>query len=388
MADNTRKRVLLATIQSTIDVDEVPSAFTENVITVGLQLPAFQSNTVERNVDRGVSFGNLQQSITDVYNKLAFGVELNGSDFNHSALMRCCGLSLTTNASELTANAVSGTSNSVTLDATASSTDDTYNFLFIEITSGAGAGQFGVINDYTGSSKNAYVNWRRSDGQGITSPNNTSVYRIPAQRSYRPISTSFEFVSLYDSLDQQKHPMINVMGTVSASLANGQYPQFNYDLSGKYISATAEAAPTPLWGSAYKDPLLVNNSNTKLLIDNKVHNLVNANFDLNNDVKYANFSGESISIRDRKPSGSIEIESPDLSANHFYDDIISETTFEMLLRHGQVDSNSVVIFSPKVQFLSPTEGEIDEISTLKMNFSLLPYSRYFDPDADLIYIFF
>lgn len=69
--------------------------------------------------------------------------------------------------------AAGGASGSITLDASASATDDFYNNNLVHITAGTGAGQARFIEDYTGSSKVATVspNW-------VTTPDNTSVFVV------------------------------------------------------------------------------------------------------------------------------------------------------------------------------------------------------------------
>jgi len=69
--------------------------------------------------------------------------------------------------------AQAGAAATITLAAGASSADDTYNGMTIEITSGTGNGQIRTIADYVGSTRISTVsaNW-------ATAPDNTSVYRI------------------------------------------------------------------------------------------------------------------------------------------------------------------------------------------------------------------
>ena len=64
-----------------------------------------------------------------------------------------------------------GGSTTITLDASASATDDLYNGCLVWVVAGVGAGQAGVITDYVGSTKVATVDntWR-------TNPDNTSVF--------------------------------------------------------------------------------------------------------------------------------------------------------------------------------------------------------------------
>lgn len=69
-----------------------------------------------------------------------------------------------------------GTSTTITLDAGASSVDNSYSNHLIKITSGTGGGQFATITGYVGSTKVATIT--RPAGSWGTTPDNTSVFLI------------------------------------------------------------------------------------------------------------------------------------------------------------------------------------------------------------------
>ena len=71
--------------------------------------------------------------------------------------------------------AQAGASGTITLDASASSTDDYYNGLWVYVTGGTGVGQARLITDYVGSTKVATIapNW-------VTNPDNTSTFALLA----------------------------------------------------------------------------------------------------------------------------------------------------------------------------------------------------------------
>jgi hypothetical protein len=71
------------------------------------------------------------------------------------------------------ATAAGGAAGSITLDASASATNDFYNNTLVQIVSGTGAGQSRIISDYVGATQVASVaaNW-------VTTPDNTSVFII------------------------------------------------------------------------------------------------------------------------------------------------------------------------------------------------------------------
>lgn len=103
--------------------------------------------------------------------------------------------------------ATAGAAGTITLDASASATDDFYNGCLIEIVGGTGVGQSRIISDYVGSTKVASVgsNW-------ATNPDNTSVFRIDALPGVIAANTPTNFSSL----------SIDVNGRVDASKLAGQ----------------------------------------------------------------------------------------------------------------------------------------------------------------------
>jgi len=74
--------------------------------------------------------------------------------------------------------AQAGAAGTITLDASASATDDFYNNTVVYITGGTGVGQARHISDYVGSSKVATIkpNW-------VTTPDNTSTFAIETETS-------------------------------------------------------------------------------------------------------------------------------------------------------------------------------------------------------------
>lgn len=87
--------------------------------------------------------------------------------------------------------AQAGAAGTITLDASASATDDFYNGCLVFIVSGTGAGQSRIISDYVGSTKVATVgsNW-------ATNPDATSVFAIFALPGVIAASTPTNFSSL------------------------------------------------------------------------------------------------------------------------------------------------------------------------------------------------
>jgi hypothetical protein len=71
-----------------------------------------------------------------------------------------------------------GSTTTITLNASASATDDAYNGQLVFIRSGTGQDQVGLVEDYVGSTKVATIRTRSATGQWATVPDATSAYMM------------------------------------------------------------------------------------------------------------------------------------------------------------------------------------------------------------------
>lgn len=107
-----------------------------------------------------------------------------------------------------------GTSTTVTLKATASSTNDIYNGMYVNITGGTGSGQTRLIVDYNGTTKVATV------GEAFTvTPDGTSTYT----------TTTFSALSVNQYINVQPQGRARIVRYVSATVVEAvtEYPFFN-----------------------------------------------------------------------------------------------------------------------------------------------------------------
>lgn len=98
----TRKRFILAKIETTYGTDPTPAAATNAILTTGLTRTIYDGNTVERNLDRS-TLGLDEQINTGPFARLEFGVEIAGSGTAGDApawgvLLRMCGFDETLTA--------------------------------------------------------------------------------------------------------------------------------------------------------------------------------------------------------------------------------------------------------------------------------------------------
>ena len=107
-----------------------------------------------------------------------------------------------------------GTSTTVTLKATASSTDDIYNGMYVNITGGTGSGQTRLIEDYNGTTKVATV-----EEAWTVTPDGTSTYT----------TTTFSALSVNQYINVQPQGRARIVRYVSATVVEvvTEYPFFN-----------------------------------------------------------------------------------------------------------------------------------------------------------------
>jgi hypothetical protein len=148
--------------------------------------------------------------------KYAFNIDFhtnNGSTLTPSAVSGNITLTASTTHHDSGA-AQAGGASTITLKSTASSTNDVYNGMYVTITSGPGAGQIRIIEDYVGSTKVATVTpaW-------TTQPTSSSNYEITTWTT--------ESVNQYINVSPQGRARI--VQYVSSTVVNAvvEYPFFN-----------------------------------------------------------------------------------------------------------------------------------------------------------------
>jgi hypothetical protein len=111
-------------------------------------------------------------------------------------------------------SAQAGTSTTITLKSTSSATDDIYNGMYVTITSGTGAGQIRIIEDYVGSTKVATVTpaW-------TTTPTSASNYSVTTWTT--------ESVNQYVNVNPQGRARITRYISSTVVEAVTEYPFFN-----------------------------------------------------------------------------------------------------------------------------------------------------------------
>jgi hypothetical protein len=370
----TRKRTILAKIESTYGQDPTPTAQLDALLMSNLTVSPMEMTLAERNNVKAY-MGNNPSVLAAIYAKVSFDIEMAGSGTPGTApaydeLLRACGLSATTLAAAVSGSATAGSATAMTLAAGASAVDGAYVGMTINLTGGTGAGQSAVIASYVGATKVATFTAALATAAAAT-----TAYTIPAQVVYQPVSSNLESVAFYVNVDSVKHLMLGARGTVSMKASAQGIPMFSFQFTGLYTTPTDSPIPSPNL-TQYSQPLAINNKNTGSV---NVSGFLGAvvsdfSFDLATSVNFRSLPGgtESVQLTDRKPTGSITIEATPVStggatvAKDWWTLIKNVVLGPFSITHGTVAGNIVKIDAPQQQLTEPSYGDKDGVTMLTM----------------------
>lgn len=368
----TRKRAILSKIEGTYGADPTPTAALDAILMSNLTVSPMEMTLVQRNNIKSY-MGNNPSVLAAIYAKVGFDVEMAGSGTAGTApaydeLLRACGTSATALAAPVTGTATAGSAGSMTLAAGSSAVDGAYVGMTIYTTGGTGSGQSAVIASYTGATKVAL----------LTAPlavltDATTVYNIPAQVIYKPVSSALESVAFYCNVDGVRHLMLGARGSVSMKGSDQGIPMFSFTFTGLYTTPTDVTIPAVTL-TQFATPLAINNTNTTGLNISGYLAAVASDFsfDLANSVTFRSLIGgsENVVLTDRKPTGSITFEATTVAAKDWWTMMKNVVLGPFSVTHGTVAGNKVKIDAPAQQLTSPSYGDKDGITmiTLKQDF--------------------
>lgn len=368
-----RKRTILAKIESPYGDDPTPTGSANAILVRNLNITPMQTDQASRDLLRAY-LGNYENLPAAIHAMVEFEVEIAGAGTAGTApkygpLLRACGLSQALVATASTGTAQSGTSTTIVLASATALSDDAVNGAVIRITGGTGSGQRRLITDYVGSTDTATVNkaWD-------TTPDNTSEYSIDAQAAYRPISESFESVTLYVNVDGVLHELNGARGSVSWALNVLGIPVYKFRFLGLFVAVADAALPTCDY-SGFQKPVTVNNDNTSgfTIHGYSSSGLQSLEGDLANSVVFQSLVGaERVLITDRKPVGKAVFEATTVAAKDWWTLVQNATTDELTLKHGTSGGNIVEFDYFAAQLTNPGYEDADGVAMLSVNLVLVP----------------
>lgn len=295
----TRKRSILAKIETTYGTDPTPTGAANAILVRNLNVTPQASDLVGRDLLRPF-LGNSEQLLASTHVEIDFEVEAAGSGTagtvpGYGCLLRACGLSETVTAS-------------VKVD-------------------------------------------------------------------YKPVSSTFESVTIYFNNDGVLHKITGCRGDVEFSLAAGQIPVFKFKMIGIYNAPTDTALPTSTF-TGFQTPLVANSTNTPTFtLFGASAVLQELSLQLGNQVDYITRIGSQyVQLTDRKTAGQVTFEANSIATKDWFTTSLANGLGALALTHGTTAGNKVVLASSTVDLIQPTYTDGNGVQMLQMGYVLVPTS--------------
>jgi hypothetical protein len=196
---------------------------------------------------------------------------------------------------------------------------------------------------------------------------------------YKPTAASSSATAYYH-INGTVHKALGWRSNLQLKMSAGQIPKFSLSGKGLFAAPVAGAMPA-LTLSAFQKPVPVSDAATPTVqLDGYDCVMSEFELDLGNDVQGRFLVGqEQIVITDRKVTGKINIEAPDLATKDFFA-LAGGAGVPFLLTHGTVAGKIIEIAGASVQIGRPEYVEVQKITHLQIPLTFLPV----DGDDELV----
>lgn len=368
MALLTRKRTVLAKIESTYGVDSVPTGSANAMLVKNLTITPISAELVSRDLIRPY-FGNSEQLLAQTFVEMEFEVEYVGSGAlgvapGFDPLLRACAFTKALSTTNLTTITRTGSVATATLTAHGFVVGDKV------LVQGATQTEYNGVQTITARTTNTFD--FAVTGTPITPATGTP--QIVSSIAYTPVSSGVESVTMYYNVDGVLHKITGALGTVEMSVAVKQIPTFKFNMTGLYNAPTDTAAPSVDF-SGFAIPQIANTQQTPSysLYGYSGSGLESFSLQVANDVQYVTLIGsESVRILDRAPAGTMVFEAPTMAQKDFFSLVKNSTTGAFSLNHGNKTGFKVALSAPKILLGNPTYQDSNGTQMLSAPFTLNP----------------
>lgn len=189
---------------------------------------------------------------------------------------------------------------------------------------------------------------------GFSSTNSPGVSQV-----YAPISTAFEFITVYVYRDGVLYKLLGAHGSMSAVFAAKKIPEFHFKFTGKYSAVTDAAIPGGADYSGFQQPKASIPTWTGTATINAYAAKMSAlTIDMATDVAHAVWmNNETLTEVDRSPKGSITVEAVTVATSDYWTLVRNATLMVFTLTHGTAAGNKVKFDAPKMQLVDISEGD-------------------------------
>lgn len=365
----SRKRTILAKIESTYGTDPTPTGGANAILLRSLNVAPIQADIVSRDLIR-TYLGNSEQLLASAYVSLDFEVEIQGSGTAGVApawapLLKACAFAET--VSTLAISSLTRASSTATATATA------HGKVTGDVVKISGATETEYNGNFTINVTNASTFTYTVTGTPATPATGSPI--LNSSVSYAPISSSFPSVTIYFGIDGVRHKITGARGSVEFTISARQIPVMKFNFTGLYNTPTDTADPTPDY-SGFIIPKVSNSTNTPVFsIFGFAGVLQNLSLNMGNQVNYRALIGsESVLMLDRKPSGTLLFEAALMASYNFFSAAQAGTTGALALTQGTVGGKIFTFAAPVISLANPNYQDDNGVHMLSVPFVAVPSS--------------
>ena len=365
----TRKKTLLAKIESVYGTDPVPTGSANAMLVKNLTATPLSAELVSRDLVRPY-LGNSENLIAQKFQQLDFEIEMVGSGAvgltpAYDPLLRACGFVKAATTASISITRASST-------ATATLSAHGYNVGDKVVISGAAQAEYNGTQTIIAKTTNTFD----FTVTGTPATPATGAPVLTTKNTYSPVSSSFESVTLYFNQDGLNHKVTGARGNVEFGINVKQIPTMKFSFQGFYNAPSDVAAPSVDY-SAFMIPLVANTQNTPVysLHGYSASGLESVNLNMANDVVYATLIGsESVKIIDRKPAGTVVLEAPAIATKDFFGIASAQTSGALTVTQDSRNGYKVKLTCGQILLGNPSYADSNGTAMLSIPFTANPTS--------------
>lgn len=191
---------------------------------------------------------------------------------------------------------------------------------------------------------------------------------------YNPISSAFEYLTIYCYRDGLLFKFLGCAGNVSFEFGAKKLPHMHFRFVGKYAAVTDAAIPGGASFSGFRQPVAsIPAKMGTVTIGAYAAKIAALTLDMANDVQHAIWmNNETNAIMDRRPKGSITVEMVTVATKDYWSDVRNATLAALTFTHGVTALNIFALTAPQVQLSTVEETEYNGTLALKFDAAFLP----------------
>jgi len=192
--------------------------------------------------------------------------------------------------------------------------------------------------------------------------------------TYVPESANFDSVTLYFFQDSTRHAVTGARGSFTLNGSVGAIPTIAFEMTGIYTAPSAPAAVVPTYAGQATPLIFKNGNTTSFSAFSYAAALQSIDLNISNEIIYRELVGgtKEVIITDRKPSGTLQIESPSLSLKDYFTTSTSNTLGSITFQHGTATGNRVTLTMAQADLADASYADMDGITMLNLPYVATP----------------